>query len=209
MIKIGIIVGRLNPPHLGHVKLMKQALEDNDLAYVVIIQGEKTGTDLVRNPLPFDMKKSMINQLEPSIHVARFGAADVPGIIAEILRNLYAPQETIYRFTIYTGSDRVAAYANQVKPKYIKQIKDELNRPDLEIAIDIKAVERGGASKSIEGYSASKVRDAIKKGKDEKAMKMMGIQDKTLYKKIKKMVLAGMQKEEVEAMITSIMEKLQ
>jgi len=209
MTKIGLIPMRANPPHLGHAKLMKQAIVENDVAFVFIIQGEITGKDTKRNPLSFEDKEMLINRIEPQIIVDRYSKADIPKIITKILdTGLYAGDETVFHFTIYAGSDRVAQYAAQAKPKYIKQIKDELNRSDYEIGIEIKAIERDGSSKSIEGYSASKVRDAIRNGKDELAMKMMGMIDKKLYKQIKKKVLAGIQKEEIENSINLIMESM-
>jgi len=208
MMKIGIIPGRYNPPTKGHLRLFKHALEDNDLVYAIIIQGEKTGADLVRNPLPFELKKEIISRAEPKVLVGRHSPADIPAIATKIIDSVLSYDKKYY-FSIYVGSDRASKYAIQIKSKYVEQIKRDLNDPDLDITFEIRALERDESSKSVEGYSASKVRDAIRAGNDEKAMAMLAIDDEDIYERIKGAILAGVKKEAVETKINTILEELE
>ena len=198
MTNIGIIFGRFNPPSAGHRHLGIHAQEGNDIVFVVIIQGEKTGADLVRNPLPFDLKRRILKQALPKAEVIRYNVADVPKITVEIIKSVMSYDKK-YHFSIYTGSDRVGDYARQTQPKYIKQIKKDLGDDTLDITFEIRTLERDESSKSIEGYLASKVRAAIRSGKDGKAKKMMAVEDDDLYDEIKGYVMAGAKKEAVEA----------
>lgn len=207
MIRIGLVPGRLNPPHAGHKRLFQHALAESDFVFVVIIQGEKSGTDLVRNPLSFELKKEIINKMSPRVHVMRFSTANIPAITTEILSsNLFFSNE--YHFSIYAGSDRVSQYANQIKPKYVEQIKTELGEPELDITFEVRALERDEASKNVEGYSASKIRNAIRNGEDEKVMAMLAIDDEDTYDKIRSAILAGVKKEAVETKINIILEEV-
>lgn len=204
MMKIGIILGRFNPPHLGHVRLIRHAMSQNDIVYIVIIQGEKTGADLVRNPLSYDLKKKIINQAIPQAQVIRYGSANIPKITYEIIKDTWTYDKK-YHVSIYTGSDRVAQYAAQIKPKYIKQLKNDLGDSSFDITMEIRSLEREESSKNVEGYSASKVRTAIRNGEDEKAMEMLAISDEDIYDEVKSAVLAGIKKESIEEAIKYIL----
>jgi nicotinamide-nucleotide adenylyltransferase len=50
-VESGIIIGRMNPPHIGHVELIKKSLQENDSTYVYI--GIKKQSD-ERNPFSFE-----------------------------------------------------------------------------------------------------------------------------------------------------------
>jgi cytidyltransferase-like protein len=199
MITIGIIPGRYNPPTKGHVQLIKHALSQNDIAMVVIIQGEKTGTDLIRNPLPYDLKYKILSQAVPQAQIMRYKSADIPKIAYEIVKAVLTYDKK-YHFSIYTGPDRVEQYSAQTKPKYVKQVKDDLGDDSYEITFEVRTLGRE--------YSASNAREAIRSGDDEKAKKMLAIEDDDLYEEVKGYVMAGVKKEAVEAKIKNILEKI-
>lgn len=216
MTKIGLIPGRMNPPHRGHRKLYRKSLAENDLTYVEIITGKKTSLNKMRNPLSFQQKKKIISVIEPQVEVRQFPAegssrpprSDVPGMIVELLEELHT-NDTDFLFTVYAGSDQAEMYNVQAKnPAYIQKIKDELKRPDYNITIRVEAVERDESADDEASYSATKVREAIRSNQDELAMTMMGITDEDFYEEIKAAVLAGLQKEAVEQSINTIMEKV-
>jgi ATP sulfurylase len=216
MTKIGLIPGRMNPPHRGHRKLYRKSLTENDLTVVEIIQGKKTALNKVRNPLTFQQKKKIISVIEPQVEVRQFPAegssrparSDVPGMIVELLEDIHT-NETDFLFTVYAGSDQAEMYNVQAKnPVYIQKIKDELGRPDYNITIKVEGVERDESADDEASYSATKVREAIRTGQDELAKTMMGITDEEFYEEIKAAVLAGLQKEAVNQKIDSIMEKV-
>lgn len=216
MTKIGLIPGRMNPPHRGHRKLFRKSLTENDLTFVIIIEGKITGLNKMRNPLTFRQKKKIIKLIEPRVEIQQFPkkgshrtpSADLPGIIVELLESIHT-NETDFVFTVYSGSDRMELYTRQATtPAYIQKIKDELDEPDYNITINVVVIERDDSSDEESGISATKVREAIKNGKNRAAMTMMGITDKDFYEEIKASVLAGITKESTEKMINLILEKI-
>jgi citrate lyase synthetase len=216
MTTIGIIPGRFNPPTVGHQRLYQKSLTENDLSYVIIIQGKLTGLNKLRNPLSFKQKKKIIKYIEPKINVRQFPEigsprsprADVPGIIVELLENIRT-NEKDFQFIIYAGTDQIEMYTIQAEnPVYIQKIKDELDRPDYNISIKVEGVGREESADDESGYSATKVREAIRVGNDALAMKMMGITDEDFYEEVKAAVLAGVKKEAVKQSINKILEKI-
>jgi phosphosulfolactate synthase (CoM biosynthesis protein A) len=169
------------------------------MVFIVIIQGEKTGTDLLKNPLPFDLKKKIFNQAVPQAQVMRYGSGNIPKMSYEIIKAVFTYDKK-YHLSIYTGPDRVEQYAAQTKPKYIKQLKDDLGDEAYDISFEVRTLGRE--------YSATKAREAIRAGEDEKAMQMLAIEDEAIYDEVKAAVMAGVKKEAVEAKIKSILERI-
>ncbi len=199
MTNIGIIPLRGNPPTKGHLQLINHAQKQCDIVFIVIIQGEKSGMDLVRNPLSYDLKKKIFNQAVPTAQVIRFGSANIPKIAYEIIKSTLSYDKK-YHLAIYCGPDRVEQYSSQTKPKYIKQLKTDLGDESYDITFEVRTLGRE--------YSATRVRDAIRNGQDEKAMEMLAIQDEDIYDEVKAAVMAGVKKEAVEKRINYILERI-
>ena len=71
----GLILGRFQPIHRGHIYLMQQALEQ--CASIVIVVGSTNVSD-DKNPFSFDQRKNMITKA-----VAKFNLSSrVKGIVA-------------------------------------------------------------------------------------------------------------------------------
>lgn len=63
--KIGVFLGRLQPPHKGHLAVIEKALSECDK--VVIIIGSSNKKDTLRNPFSFELRKTLlINSLKKS-----------------------------------------------------------------------------------------------------------------------------------------------
>jgi hypothetical protein len=207
MINIGIIPGRFQPLTKGHVELANYALsskQNNDLVFMAIIEGAKTSEDKTRNPLSGSMREQIIRKAIPgnTLETIICGSANIPVIAFQIIENrVMEPYDKKYHFTIYSGPDRVKAYEAQTAPKYIKQLKSDLDRSDLEITFSVN-------SDLPKNYDATKLRDAIRAGQDAEARGMLGIEDESTYDEIKAEVEKGIKKEAMETKIKSILEKI-
>jgi bifunctional NMN adenylyltransferase/nudix hydrolase len=57
--KIGVVIGRFQPLHAGHLALIKTAMRDSD--EVVILVGDTGGPRTFRNPFTFEERQRMLN----------------------------------------------------------------------------------------------------------------------------------------------------
>jgi hypothetical protein len=216
MTKIGVVIGRFQPAHLGHTSLFQRALDENNQnAYVVLVKGIETGGDLSRNPLNTSTQEAQIQYLVPNINVMESSAGSLPEIIYEILEpaNALYPGEDVFHFTFYCGTDRYAGYKKQADtPEYMRDVIDDLEE-DYDYHIDsitasVELVEREQStpfaeeeidynnkpdSREIAMYSATLARDAIVSDNDRLAKRMMGNPPDFLYDKIKAQIKKGAQ----------------
>lgn len=58
MKKVGVFLSRMQPIHNAHLWMIENALKENDEVLVMIGSANKSGTE--RNPLPIDLRKSMV-----------------------------------------------------------------------------------------------------------------------------------------------------
>ena len=56
--KVGILVGRFQPLHKGHVKAIQFARNNSDKLYIIVGSAEKSNQK--RNPFSFEERKRMI-----------------------------------------------------------------------------------------------------------------------------------------------------
>ena len=57
--KVGVIIARLQPIHNGHLELIRQALNENDVVLILIGSADKLNK---RNPIPIQMRLDMANK---------------------------------------------------------------------------------------------------------------------------------------------------
>lgn len=108
---VGIIVGRFNPPHNGHIKLIDKACEENEAVYVCIVEGEKSSLDAERNPIPANYILELLKPLLPSNCIAQVCQT---GFIPTIFAN--TRYELINKnITIYCGPDRYKKFSDMKK----------------------------------------------------------------------------------------------
>lgn len=234
MNNIGVILGRFNPVTVGHAKLFKKALAENkDGAYVVLIKGIDTGADKSRNPLDTKTQAELIHNLVPGINVMESSGASLQDIVYEILEpaadTLYLGDEQ-YHFIFYCGSDRYQEYKHQADiPEYMRDVIDDLEELGIEvehIAVEVKMVDREEndgvfdekkikysgppTDAEIAMYSASAVRNAIARGNDRLAKRILGLEDNDhLYQKVARMVAKGVMSRKVDEKIQYILESLE
>ena len=56
--QVGILVGRFQPVHIGHVQAIEFALENSNKLFIVVGSAEKSNQK--RNPFTFEERKKMI-----------------------------------------------------------------------------------------------------------------------------------------------------
>lgn len=148
---VAVAFGRLNPPTIGHQKLVDAVLKQkaNDHFLFVSQTHKPTGKNQTRleNPLPFDVKLGFIQQAFPDIPI---GDTSVKTVI-EMMKYLAAQG---YENVIFVcGSDRVSEFT---------QLLNAQNGVDYDIK-NLKIVSSGARdpdSAGAEGMSGTKMRQA-------------------------------------------------
>ena len=63
--KNGLVIGRFDPVHIGHNKLINESLKRCERTLVLVGSAQESGT--LRNPLPLSMRIRLIRQSHPGI----------------------------------------------------------------------------------------------------------------------------------------------
>jgi len=139
--------GRMNPPTIGHAKLVDAIKSQPGDPYLFLTQTQKPKTD----PLDFETKLKFAKQFFPDITI---GSSDVRTIV----QALQKIEDMGYENVIYVaGSDRVGDFTEFLE-KY-----NEIE-PHFESIRVVSAGERDPDAKGAEGMSASKMRELAAQG---------------------------------------------
>lgn len=57
---VGVIIGRMNPPHLGHLKIIRQSISNNP--YTIIVLGSCFQQPTSKNPLTHEERRTILEQ---------------------------------------------------------------------------------------------------------------------------------------------------
>jgi nicotinic acid mononucleotide adenylyltransferase len=177
--------GRMNPPTVGHEKLVKK---------VVAVAAQAKATPMVFLSHSQDKKKNPLDY-EDKIRFAKAAFGNViqsspAKTLIDILKTL---QQKFQELTLVVGSDRVAEF---------ETLLNKYNGKDFTFAkINVvSAGERDPDAEGVEGMSASKMRAAVQTGDEQKFISGLPQRLKSHGKDVFKMVSAGMQlHEELEA----------
>ena len=146
---ITVVFGRLNPPTIGHEKLLKaaeKAAQGGDFK----IYPSRT-QDAKKNPLDPDMKVSYMRKMFPKYEEQIVNDSEMISIF-NVLTTAY--EEGYKNVNIIVGSDRQAEFENLAN-KYNKDLYDF-----KQIRV-ISAGVRDADAEGVEGMSASKMRKAV------------------------------------------------
>jgi len=142
--------GRMNPPTIGHEKLVNKIKSYEGDHYIFLSQTQKPKTD----PLPFDVKLEFAKKFFPDVNVGHT-TVRTPIQMLQMLEKLG------YTDIIYVaGSDRVEGF----KKLFNDYNGKEYNFDSIEV---VSAGERDPDADGAEGMSASKMREAAKQGNFE------------------------------------------
>jgi len=145
-----IAFGRMNPPTIGHEKLVNVIASQKADPFLFVTQTQKPKTD----PLPFNIKLEFAQAAFPNVTV---GDANVKTII----QALQKIESMGYDNLIYVaGSDRLDSFSEMLN----KYNGKDYTFKSIKV---ISAGERDPDAEGAEGMSASKMREAAMKGNFE------------------------------------------
>jgi len=148
--KAELFLGRMQPVHLGHIKIIKKMKNP----IVVLVKGAKSSQDKTRNPLNAEDQIRLLRKVIPNLKIIVVKVGYLPDIFSD-LRESGNYEIT----TVYSGADRINAYKKQI---------DSINKKlpkDRKFDVKFKETERF--------TSATKVRELIRSGNEEEFKKLM------------------------------------
>lgn len=176
-----IVIGRYQPPHLGHYAIFDMAKEyiaKNGEVFeypiVVVIDGEKSGKDKSRNPLSPEERINIMRGSGHANDVKYMIAKDVMEAIEKLKAAGYDP------VAVATGSDRGDSYVKLLNKYYETDNEREslvLTRSELDVkpgtVDDILA--NFDKDTPVEFISGSLVRATVQKDEFDKFVIMTGL----------------------------------
>lgn len=146
-----VTFGRLNPPTIGHQKLVNEVLKHKaDAHFLFVSQTHKaTGKNEIRyeNPLPFDVKLGFIQQAFPNIDI---GDTSVRTVISMLQ---FLEKQGFENVIFVGGSDRVGDFTEL----FNKRNGVDYNLKSIDV---ISSGARDPDAEGADGMSASKMRAA-------------------------------------------------
>ncbi len=164
--------GRMNPPTVGHGKLIDKVLSvAKSSGAKAIIYPSKTEDDN-KNPLPFKMKVKVLK--------------DVYGSIVDTDRKIMSPfhalekldDKNVSNVTFVVGSDRVKEFKKNMG-NHIKKNLSNIKKFSV-----VSAGERDPDASGVSGMSGSKMRSFVQKDQFDKFRKGLITKSSSLAKKV-------------------------
>ena len=112
---VELFIGRFQPIHNGHVKIIEQM--NNPM--IIIVRGKNSCNDLIKNPLNEEYQQILIKKIFPNINISVSPNGYIPGILG------YLRNKGIEVSCIYAGEDRILSYKNSLKEANQKMEKDK------------------------------------------------------------------------------------
>jgi nicotinamide mononucleotide adenylyltransferase len=147
--KVQLFIGRMQPVHLGHKKIIDSMTNP----VIVIVKGEKSSEDRLRNPFSAEYQVKLIKKIAPQAEIITASSGYLPKIMAQLR------EKGMEVDTVYAGADRIAGYKKQVESANAKM--------DPEYRYNVKFKETDRVT------SATAVRDAIRAGDEQEFRKLM------------------------------------
>lgn len=148
---VAVTFGRLNPPTIGHQKLVNAVLkQEADAHFLFVSQSQMTsGKNKKRlaNPLPFDTKLGFIQQAFPNIKIGNTSISTAIGMLQ------YLENQGFDNVIFVGGADRVADFTEL----FNKQNGIDYNLKSIKV---VSSGARDPDAEGAEGMSASKMRTA-------------------------------------------------
>lgn len=173
MEKVGVFLSRMQPIHNAHLWMIENALKENDKVLVIIGSSNKSGTE--RNPLPIDIRKSIV---ESAIYEHLKNKNYMQESIKIITLSDWSSEENnddkewgrlIYYNVVGNMGVREFSYYSSENSEIIKGWFEE----ELKERINFRFFSRNN---EFNGLSATKVREAILNNDDEYVKKYCPIE---------------------------------
>jgi nicotinamide mononucleotide adenylyltransferase len=147
--KVQLFIGRMQPVHLGHKKIIDSMTNP----VIVIVKGEKSSEDRLRNPFSAEYQIKLIKKIAPQAEIITASSGYLPKILAQLR------EKGMEVDTIYAGADRITGYKKQIESANAKM--------DPEYRYNVKFKETDRVT------SATAVRNAIRSGDEQEFRKLM------------------------------------
>jgi len=105
---IGLVVGRFQPPHIGHKQIFERVAKNHNKFYILLVKGAKSSKDKKRNPFPSDLQKEMLQEILPN----NGEVLEVPN--AFIPKTVEVTDFESNSFVLYAGPDRAKKYEDLI-----------------------------------------------------------------------------------------------
>jgi len=148
--RVELFVGRTNPPHSGHLKIIKSMKNP----IVALVKGSKSSKDKDRNPLDANYQTYLLRKMIPGLRVIIVNNGYLPEIISSLRE---ATHNEVVK--VYAGDDRLGGYKNQID-RTNKHL-DSSKQFDIDFVVTKRYT------------SASKVREAIRSNNEDEFKKLM------------------------------------
>lgn len=178
-------IGRLNPPHNGHIKALKElvALANHENSVPLILLGSGPGSlRTMDNPITFEAKKAFIESVLTGNYDIQKMTNPAKNVSEYIETNLQEPMSSIEKITI----NHIAGGKDEDTTKLAFALKSAENTarrmvPEADIIADVRAID-AETTDSGAAMSATKVRkDAYKTVLDDTGFEGWPQQYKEFY----------------------------
>jgi predicted nucleotidyltransferase len=147
MNKIELFLGRLQPIHTGHKKI----IDSMKNPVVVIVKGGKSSEDKIRNPLSVEYQEKLLKKVSPGVEVSISPNGFLPGILG------YFRKQGKEVTTIYAGADRIEGYQSAIEKANEKMPDDQ------KYHVTFKETERYTSATAVRNAIRSNDYDTFKK----------------------------------------------
>jgi cytidyltransferase-like protein len=149
-IKIGYIIGRFNPLHLGHKFMIDTMISENDFTIILVGSANVSRTD--KNPLTYSERAHLLTHLYPNTIVLPLNDfSDESLWIHEVDRKI---NECINTFNLKKENTEINLYTGGIGKGEDSQLRDTWCKPLGHNAVPINLSED-----IYVGLSATKIRD--------------------------------------------------
>lgn len=208
--KVAVIIGRFNPPQIGHYKLVNDVknwikkhpkLDLEVMPIIVVIGGSKADSDTQRNPLSIDDRIAFMQGSGRCNGIKFLSAPNAFIALEEVRKAGYEP------IAVASGSDRMDGYITMLDKYYQDDQGNSIKHYKIEVDRDSDAVEtnkdkkhdsmvdiinkmQDGDDVEIDKISASLARVAVDMDAKEEFAKIVGLENSPalaakMFKKIK------------------------
>jgi bifunctional NMN adenylyltransferase/nudix hydrolase len=155
--KLGVIIGRFQCPYFksGYLHLISQVLHNHDLDDIIILIGSAQEKFTLRNPLPYKIRKRIIEDDLKSRAIGLFylieiyPLIDVPNddykwsdIVDKIVDYNLSKRKHLSGAILYGSRDSfIPYYHGKYETKYIEYNKNDLSSTEIRNSIDIEYCE--------------------------------------------------------------------
>lgn len=166
--RVGVILARMQPVHLGHLALIEKAMRENDEVYIFIGSADKFNA---RNPLPIHLRMSLTENAIQEMVKERFNLVYPPYKIVP-LDDLTDESDNSHDWGFYLYSKIVTETQSSNFTIYYSDGYEIITTwfPGfiLRNNVSLSLLARGG---TVDGISATKIRNAILFNEEETLLK--------------------------------------